>query len=139
MMQSTAPTETLDSEDSETKNLKGYAAFRQGDYVGAINHYTNAINKNSRSSILFCNRSVAYRKMGDSENALIDASTAITLDSEYPRAYYCKGLALQDLKQFHDALSAFEEGVSISPNALLKTGLNQLWTIEKSNCIVPKY
>eukprot|EP00569_Conticribra_weissflogii_P004684 CAMPEP_0171339146 /NCGR_PEP_ID=MMETSP0878-20121228/7764_1 /TAXON_ID=67004 /ORGANISM="Thalassiosira weissflogii, Strain CCMP1336" /LENGTH=845 /DNA_ID=CAMNT_0011841015 /DNA_START=679 /DNA_END=3216 /DNA_ORIENTATION=- len=129
IMHPTAPTQPLEDENFESAKQKGDAAFRLEDFADAIKYYSTAIDENKTSSCLFCNRSVAYRKIGDAENALIDASTAIELDSKYARAYYCKGRALHDLKQFDDAHAEFEKGLAISPDdVLLKTGLNQLLT-----------
>ena len=58
----------------------------------------------------YSNRSAAYLSKGDASNALQDAEQCITINPSWAKGYSRKGAALHALKQYDDALAAYEEG-----------------------------
>ncbi len=61
------------------------------NYVKAITLYTNAIECNPTSAVLYANRSFAYLRTECFGYALEDASKAISLDKTYVKGYYRRG------------------------------------------------
>lgn len=57
----------------------------------AITLYSNAIECNPTSAVLYANRSFAYLKTECFGYALEDASKSISLDKTYVKAYYRRG------------------------------------------------
>lgn len=73
--------------------------------------YTEAICLSPDKSTLcklYSNRSQAYLKASRYKEALQDAEDAIALGPGWDKAYYRKGAALQCLKQYSKAASAFQ-------------------------------
>ena len=72
----------------------------------------------------FSNRSAAYLKHGDANNALEDAKACLGLNPDFAKGYSRKGAALHALKRFNDSIAAYQEGLAKFPDdAGLKNGL----------------
>lgn len=105
----------------------GNAALKEKNYSLAIENYTKAINADGSNHVYFSNRSAAYLSMGDSNNALEDATSCIALNPEFAKGYSRKGAALHALKRYNDAMAAYEEGLAKFPgDAGLKKGLEEV-------------
>ena len=90
----------------------------------AIESYTSAINADGTNHVYYSNRSAAYLKSGDANNALEDANSTIAINPDFSKGYSRKGAALHALKRYNDAIAAFEEGLAKFPNdAVLKKGV----------------
>ena len=67
-VQSSDRREDLDTSDMASKaqaaKEKGNAAFKSGDYVAAVGHYTEAILADKHDPTFFLNRAAAYLKLG---------------------------------------------------------------------------
>ena len=68
------------------------------NYVKAITLYSNAIEFNPNSAVLYANRSFAYLRTECFGYALEDASKAINLDKTYVKGYYRRGDNTQTLE-----------------------------------------
>jgi len=106
---------------------KGNAALQSGDATLAVECYTKAIDLDGSNHVYYSNRSAAYLKKGDGNNALEDASSCIGLNPDFPKGYSRKGAALHALKRYNDAVAAYEEGLGKFPDDKgLKTGLESV-------------
>jgi stress-induced-phosphoprotein 1 len=104
--------------------LSTTAALQAGKLTEAIEAYTKAINADGTNHVYFSNRSAAYLKKGDANNALEDAKSTIALNPDFSKGYSRKGAALHALKRYNDAIAAFEEGLAKFPSdAALKKGV----------------
>ena len=109
---------------AEDFKAQGNAALQAGKLTEAIENYTKAINADGTNHVYYSNRSAAYLKKGDANNALEDANSTIAINPEFSKGYSRKGAALHALKRYNDAIAAFEEGLAKFPNdAALKNGL----------------
>lgn len=83
--------------DSDTEDMreKGNKSFMERDYHTAIVHYTAALTKSSKESILYSNRSRCFYMLKDYSNSIKDSKIAIDLDVYNIKAYllYTRGLA----------------------------------------------
>jgi stress-induced-phosphoprotein 1 len=115
---------TMSNAEAEEFKAKGNAALEAGKMTEAIENYTKAINADGTNHVYYSNRSAAFLKKGDANNALEDANSTIAINPGFSKGYSRKGAALHALKRYNDAIAAFEEGLSKFPNdAALKSGL----------------
>mmetsp|Transcript_5198 Transcript_5198/g.10757 ORF Transcript_5198/g.10757 Transcript_5198/m.10757 type:complete len:558 (+) Transcript_5198:66-1739(+) len=105
----------------------GNAALKAGKISDAIANYTKAINVDGANHVYFSNRSAAYLKQGNGNNALEDANSCIALNPEFSKGYSRKGAALHALKRYNDSTAAYNEGLAKFPaDAALKRGLEDV-------------
>ncbi|KAL3934523.1 MAG: hypothetical protein SGBAC_009774 [Bacillariaceae sp.] len=109
---------------AEEFKAAGNEALKKGDTSKAIENYTKAINADGANHVYYSNRSAAYLKQGDANNALEDASACIGLNPDFPKGYSRKGAALHALKRYNDSIAAYNDGLAKFPaDAGLKKGL----------------
>ncbi|ELQ76383.1 TPR repeat-containing protein [Trachipleistophora hominis] len=74
-------------EMAESLRKEGTELFKKGDYEGALNKYTEAIEKDPQNKVLYSNRSACYAKLNKNEEGIVDAEKAVELDPNYAKAY----------------------------------------------------
>ena len=116
----------MSNEEAEHFKEQGNSALQKGDYIEAINCYTNAIELNPNNHIYYSNRSAVYLKLKKYHNALADARFCIELAPNFVKGFYRKGVALSNLNKHTAASVAFTAGLEIEPNnQALKDALAQ--------------
>eukprot|EP00586_Coscinodiscus_wailesii_P004858 CAMPEP_0172483384 /NCGR_PEP_ID=MMETSP1066-20121228/10360_1 /TAXON_ID=671091 /ORGANISM="Coscinodiscus wailesii, Strain CCMP2513" /LENGTH=593 /DNA_ID=CAMNT_0013247223 /DNA_START=156 /DNA_END=1937 /DNA_ORIENTATION=- len=112
---------------AEEFKAKGNAALQAGNTTEAIQFYTKAIDVDGANHVYFSNRSAAYLKKGDANNALADAESCLALNPNFAKAYSRKGAALHGCKRYNDSIVAYEEGLAKFPNDKgLQSGLAEV-------------
>eukprot|EP00531_Pseudo-nitzschia_arenysensis_P001469 CAMPEP_0116133484 /NCGR_PEP_ID=MMETSP0329-20121206/10130_1 /TAXON_ID=697910 /ORGANISM="Pseudo-nitzschia arenysensis, Strain B593" /LENGTH=562 /DNA_ID=CAMNT_0003628117 /DNA_START=119 /DNA_END=1807 /DNA_ORIENTATION=+ len=105
----------------------GNAALKAGKISDAISNYTKAINVDGANHVYFSNRSAAYLKQGNGNNALEDANSCIALNPGFAKGYSRKGAALHHLKRYNDSIAAYKDGLEKFPtDAGLKKGFEDV-------------
>lgn len=94
---------------------RGDDAFRNKDYLVAVDAYTQAIELNPNDATLHSNRSLCWLRAGQAERALEDARACRALRPDWAKACYREGAALRLLQRFEEAANAFYEGVQLEP------------------------
>ena len=64
-------------------------AAEEGDFLQAIERYTEAISLNRNNHLLFYNRSAAYARVGKFPEALEDAKRCHELKPDWPKVHQC--------------------------------------------------
>ncbi|KAM6970727.1 stress-induced-phosphoprotein 1 [Aplochiton taeniatus] len=106
---------------------QGNKALSAGKIDEAVRCYTEAVALDPSNHVLFSNRSAAYAKKGDYENALKDASQTIKIKPEWGKGYSRKAAALEFLGRLEDAKGTYQEGLRQEPgNQQLKEGLQSI-------------
>lgn len=82
---------TMPNEQAEAHKAEGNKALQAGNLTKAIEEYTKAINADGANHVYFSNRSAAYLKKGDGNNALEDAASTIALSPDFSKGYSRKG------------------------------------------------
>ena len=101
--------------------------MQAGKISEAIANYTKAINLDGSNHVYYSNRSAAYLKKGEGNNALEDANSCIALNPQFAKGYSRKGAALHGLKRYNDSIAAYKEGLEKFPtDAGLKKGLEDV-------------
>ncbi|KAI5696189.1 hypothetical protein M8J75_009497 [Diaphorina citri] len=88
------------------------AACHGGDYARAVTLYGEALQLDPSNYLIYSNRSAAFLKMGQFQHALSDAVRARDLNPNWP-----KGVALQCLGKYGEALAAFSSGLAVDPKS----------------------
>ncbi|KAF8115956.1 hypothetical protein N665_0025s0391 [Sinapis alba] len=95
----------------------GNEAFKSGRHTEAVEHYTAALSCNveSRSftAVCFCNRSAAYKALGQLSDAIADCSLAIALDQNYSKAISRRATLFEMLRDYGQAASDMHRYVNI--------------------------
>ncbi len=73
--------------------MEGNAKDEVGDYKGAIEAYTEAIELQPDFAMAYFNRALVKRKLEDYQGAIDDYSKAIELIDYYTIAYHNRGIA----------------------------------------------
>uniref|UniRef100_A0A5B6YXU4 Putative ankyrin-1 n=1 Tax=Davidia involucrata TaxID=16924 RepID=A0A5B6YXU4_DAVIN len=94
---------------------RGDDAFKQKDYLMAVDAYTQAIDFDPTDATLLSNRSLCWIRMGQADHALADAKACRALRPDWPKACYREGAALRLLQKFDEAANSFYEGVTLDP------------------------
>eukprot|EP00545_Synedropsis_sp_CCMP1620_P013429 CAMPEP_0119011068 /NCGR_PEP_ID=MMETSP1176-20130426/5429_1 /TAXON_ID=265551 /ORGANISM="Synedropsis recta cf, Strain CCMP1620" /LENGTH=573 /DNA_ID=CAMNT_0006963831 /DNA_START=29 /DNA_END=1750 /DNA_ORIENTATION=- len=95
---------------------EGNKAMQAGNVTEAIEKYSDAIRADGANHVYYSNRSAAYLKQGDANNALEDAASCLGLNPEFAKGYSRKGAALHALKRYNDAIAAYQEGLDKFPD-----------------------
>ena len=79
----------------ETERTAGNNAFKRGDWAGAVDAYTRALQVDAGharfNALLYYNRAAAHAKKGLLSQAIADCSASIALDGAYAKAYLRRG------------------------------------------------
>lgn len=85
----------------------GNEAFKSGNYVEAIEHYTAALSSTVESrpfaAVCFCNRAAAYKAIGQVIDAIADCSIAIALDGNYLKAISRRASLFEMIRDYDQA------------------------------------
>ena len=90
--------------------------FGKKDYLGAIKHYTNAIQFDNSNEVYFLNRSTTYFRMSELEKALEDVNVVISLKPNWSKAHYRKGDIFLSLQKYNEAVQSFSKSFELDPN-----------------------
>nr|XP_009668496.1 PREDICTED: tetratricopeptide repeat protein 12 isoform X2 [Struthio camelus australis] len=112
---------------------KGNVAFRKGDYVTAIEKYTEGLEKLKDKQELYTNRAQAYLKMHEYEKAIGDCEWALKCDEKCIKAYFQMGKAHLALKHFSESRQCYQKILEIDPQkeSLFKDCMNEVNLEEK--------
>ncbi|XP_051542332.1 stress-induced-phosphoprotein 1-like [Myxocyprinus asiaticus] len=106
---------------------QGNKALSAGNVDEAVRCYTEALSLDPSNHVLFSNRSAAYAKKGDYDNALKDAYQTIKIKPDWGKGYSRKAAALEFLGRLEDAKATYQEGLRQEPsNQQLKEGLQKM-------------
>lgn len=72
----------------------------------AIKHYTYSIISNPKEPTTYCNRSLAFYKLGEYQKGILDCTRAIFLKNDYVKAFYRRAQCYIELKKYK---MAFED------------------------------
>ncbi|OQV20520.1 LON peptidase N-terminal domain and RING finger protein 3 [Hypsibius exemplaris] len=72
----------------------GNRLLKAGDFAGAVDKYSAALEKDGKDAVLFSNRSHAFLLLKEPTRALADAAQAVSLEPLWAKAYFRKAGAL---------------------------------------------
>ncbi|XP_017778152.1 PREDICTED: tetratricopeptide repeat protein 25 isoform X1 [Nicrophorus vespilloides] len=89
---------------------------KSGNLLKAVFAYTKALELNPVEKNALVARSKCYIMLGQPENALKDAETALGIDKKYLKAIYQKAEALYYMGDFEHSLMYFHRGLHVRPD-----------------------
>lgn len=95
---------------------RGNAYARQGDLDRAIDDFTKAIRRDSRSLAAYYNRGNANFARKNFDQAIIDYSQAITLQPGHALSYNGRGNAYLAKGETERAIAEYDRALEIDPN-----------------------
>ena len=90
---------------------KGNGLVKEKKYKEALDCYTKAIEIDPNDPILYSNRSAMHLNLAEYDQAITDAEKAISLKSDYAKAYLRKGKALEGQQRLQEALDTYKLGL----------------------------
>ena len=107
--------DSIASDIISAANLK----YKQGDFLGSLTAYNEAIGIDPTNAMAFCCRGVAYYRLEDLGNAKIDYNRSIELDPTLAIAYYRRGFLRYVAKEYVMAIADYNKSIELNPNFAL--------------------
>ena len=83
-----------------------------------------AIELDGTKAVYYCNRAAVHSKMGNHEQAIKDAMTALSIDPTYSKAYARMGLGYSSLEKYKEAKACYKKASEMEPdNELYKSNI----------------
>jgi len=92
---------------------KGNQYYLQDEFEAAIRSYMQALEYCPDDSVLYSNQAVCFLKLGDHDQALMNAERAIQLNKKATKAWFYKGQALEAKGLLQDATAAYEKALVV--------------------------
>jgi tetratricopeptide (TPR) repeat protein len=97
-------------------NNRGDAYKVKGDYVHAIEDFSEAIRLKPTAELSYYQRGSSYKKKGDYDRAIQDFNTALYLNPKYELAYYDRGNTYINKEEYDLAIRDFVEAIHLKPD-----------------------
>ncbi|KAG6954168.1 hypothetical protein JG688_00012486 [Phytophthora aleatoria] len=122
-----AASDSLEDKDNATKEeesagaqaaalkAKGNDAFARRRFQAAAQYYSQAIELDPTSHILYGNRAAAYHRLKKYKLALEDSDVVASLHEPWVKGHYRRACALAALEQFEEAAEAYERAMELCP------------------------
>ena len=101
---------------AEKKFEEGFAADNKGDYLTAINLYTQTLELNPNYARAYHNRGLDYQRTQNFGLALEDLNKAIPLEPDSAFMYNSRGTIYRSLKNFNQAISDYDKAIQLDSN-----------------------
>jgi uncharacterized protein (TIGR02145 family) len=95
--------------------VKGSSKNGMGDYKGAIDDYTKAIELDPKIEFFYNYRGNTYDSLKKSDEAFADYAKAIELNPKYVDPYINRGILKYKVKDYHGAIADFNKTIEIFP------------------------
>lgn len=94
---------------------QGVEKFDAGNYQGAVDDYTKAIEINPQDETAYLTRGVAKRNLNDRQGAIADFTMAIEINPRFVLAYFNRGEDRFVLGDLRGAMTDFDNAIEIDP------------------------
>ena len=94
---------------------QGVEKYDAGNYQGAIDDYTKAIEINPLDYTAYNNRGHAKRYLNDRQRAIADFTTAIEINPRIVLAYFNRGIDRFKLGDLRGAITDYDKAIEIDP------------------------
>lgn len=99
---------------------KGNAEFNKGNWVEALNCYTNALKlskeENAEKAIFYKNRAAVHLKQQHYDSAIKDCDEALKICPKDPKALFRRCQALEAMERFEEAYRDARHIISLDPS-----------------------
>ena len=105
--------EETKQEASVSLKDQGNKAFIEHNYTTAEQLFTQAIQEDPKNHVCFSNRSATFCALKNYDKALEDAEMVIKLQPDWPKGYFRKGNALEQLLRYAEANQTYNLGLKV--------------------------
>lgn len=105
----------IEPRHAEVLHLLGVAALQQNRYQAAVDTIRRAIDQDAANPLYHSNLGVAYRDLGEIDQAIASFQVAIRLAPDFAGAHYNLGLALSCVARHAEAAGALRDAVQRDP------------------------
>ena len=102
--------------DARELNTSGIEKLKSGDFDGALEAFSKAIEKEPEQAEAYLHRGYVYGNRGELQKALDDFDQAITIDPDYIEAYYNRGFIYHYFEDYKKAGADFDKVIELDPN-----------------------
>jgi tetratricopeptide (TPR) repeat protein len=95
---------------------QGLNKAKNGDYIGAIENFSQALRLNAQYDQAYYNRGLGRFKLGANQEAIIDLTQALRLNPDHAEAYVCRGNAYRKQGDNQGAVMDYTQVLRIFPN-----------------------
>jgi tetratricopeptide (TPR) repeat protein len=95
---------------------KGLAKAKQGDWLDAVNSYTESLLRDKNFALAYTNRGLAYLQLDEPDKAVLDFNRAILNDHRNAVHYVRRGVAQTRLGKIPAAIESYQAALRIDPN-----------------------
>ncbi|CAJ1965946.1 unnamed protein product [Cylindrotheca closterium] len=106
----------MSGKTAEDYKALGNQSFASKDFPKAIEHYTKAIQLDSKNHVFFSNRSASYAGLSEWGKAVEDAKECIRLDPQFVKGYYRLATAQLELEEYDMAQATIKQGLAVDSN-----------------------
>ncbi|KAL8584574.1 hypothetical protein ACOMHN_002304 [Nucella lapillus] len=103
-------------DEAEKLKNKGNEFMKAEKFSDALESYTQAIKRDGRNAVYFCNRAAAYSKLNKHQQAIEDCNRALTIDPSYSKAYGRMGIAFTALNDHESARECYRKALELDPD-----------------------
>lgn len=106
--------------DAAAYRARGYALSSCGDFEGAVQDFSKAIELDPAHAEAYVTRGLARIVVGDYGGAIQDSDMAIELDPDYAEAYVTRGLARRNLADYKGAIRDLNTAIKTNSDLFQK-------------------
>jgi tetratricopeptide (TPR) repeat protein len=120
----------VESNEEELIRL-GLREFDGSNFNAAIDYFTKVLALNPRNTSALNNRAICYRQLRDYENALEDATFAVSIAPDESLHHSTRATILTKLERQLDALDELDKAIALEP--LAEYVINKVVILKKLN------
>lgn len=117
--------ENLDSKETDLTEVvqdaefwfeQGYQKYTNGDFIGAIASFDQALEIKPDLHQAWTNRGIALGNLGRLEEAIASYDKALEIQPDFHQAWYNRGNALRNLGRLAEAIASWDRALEIKPD-----------------------
>ncbi|XP_076463228.1 small glutamine-rich tetratricopeptide repeat-containing protein beta-like [Babylonia areolata] len=103
-------------EEAEKLKNRGNEFMKSEKFSDALESYTQAIKRDGKNAVYYCNRAAAYSKLNKHQQAIEDCTRALAIDTSYSKAYGRMGIAYTALNDHEQARECYRKALELDPD-----------------------
>lgn len=107
----------IDPEKAEAAREEGNRKFKESDWPGAVEAYSEMIKRAPEDPRGYSNRAAAFLKLFELPSALEDCDAAIKRDPKFIRAYIRKAQVYHGMRKYSDVVDVCEQAQQVDAEA----------------------
>ncbi|MDJ1175205.1 CHAT domain-containing protein [Roseofilum capinflatum] len=108
--------EEEEKDEAEAWFERGKAEYMQGDFLGAIASYDQALEIKPDDHYAWNGRGVALGDLGRTEEAIASYDRALDIKPDFHQAWFNRGVALYALGRYEEAIASWDRALDIKPD-----------------------